>query len=64
MNCRVFKDMLASGTPAAGEVYEGSDVVRLSDDPEDVRLFVTPVYYRRCVCVHDIMYSVSLIATG
>ena len=49
LNCRVFKDMLASGTPSAGEVYEGIDVVRLSDDPEDMRLLLTPMYYRRCV---------------
>ncbi|KZV60030.1 hypothetical protein PENSPDRAFT_760206 [Peniophora sp. CONT] len=46
LNCRVFKDMLASGTPSAGEVYEGIDVVRLTDDAEDMRLFLTPMYYQ------------------
>ena len=45
LNCGTFKDMLASGTPAAGEVYEGVDVVRLSDDPADMRLFLTPMYF-------------------
>ena len=45
LNCGTFKDMLASGTPAAGEVYEGVDLVRLSDDPADMRLFLTPMYF-------------------
>ena len=45
LNCGTFKDMLASGTPAAGEVYEGVDLVRLSDDPADMRLFLTPMFF-------------------
>lgn len=45
LNCHVFKDMLASGTPSAGEVHEGVDLVRLSDDPADMRLLLTPMYY-------------------
>ncbi|KZV72472.1 hypothetical protein PENSPDRAFT_733528 [Peniophora sp. CONT] len=45
LNCRIFRDMLASGTPSAGEVHEDVDLVRLSDEPADVRLFLTPMYF-------------------
>ncbi|VDC06093.1 unnamed protein product [Peniophora sp. CBMAI 1063] len=45
LNCGVFRDMLASGTPAAGEVHEGVDIVRLSDEPADMRLFLRPMYF-------------------
>ncbi|VDC06096.1 unnamed protein product [Peniophora sp. CBMAI 1063] len=58
LNCRMFKDMLASGTPSAGEVYEGIDVVRLSDAAEDVRLLLTPMYYRREGPMHSV-YTVA-----
>ncbi|KZV60031.1 hypothetical protein PENSPDRAFT_546565, partial [Peniophora sp. CONT] len=54
LNCRVFKDMLASGTPSAGEVYEGIDVVRLTDDAEDLRLLLIPI--------EGPMHSVYLVA--
>lgn len=49
LNCGIFRDMLASGTPSAGEVYEGVDLVRLSDAPVDMRLFLTPMYFIECV---------------
>lgn len=49
LNCRIFKDMLASGTPSAGEVHQGVDLVRLSDEPADMRLFLTPMYFAECV---------------
>ena len=33
----VFADMLTSGSPTVGEVYDGCPVVRLSDSPHDLR---------------------------
>lgn len=46
LHCQIFKDMLSAALPSAGEMYEGVDVIRLSDIVSSMRLFLSALYFR------------------